>query len=100
MRLLIDKKAAVKAVLLTSTDENGDRRRYYEAGTMLIVVRNDLDLIGLANRIVDAQVGWDTAMPGFTLDESLIGQQRTKVTIYRPIPQGQKYAKKLRDLID
>lgn len=86
MKLLINPRPARHAALITATAEHdGDARRYYEIGSALIVTRNGLDLAGLVGRVVDASVGWDVAMAGFTLDESRIGKRRTKITIYRTV---------------
>ncbi len=51
----------------------------------LIVCRDGLTLPGLYNQVVDANIGHDTAMPGFAT-EAQIGQSRTKITIYRTLP--------------
>lgn len=82
MILLVDRNAVDRAIFLTARDE-GDWRRYYDLHGALIVVRDNMVLEQLVGRKVDAQAGWDTAMPGFVLDESRIGKQRTKITIYR-----------------
>ena len=87
MKLNIDKIART-AKFLTSTSEYGDVRRYYEIGTTLVLCRNNLDLTRLIGHTVDALVGWDTAYPGFTTDEEMIGKRRTKVTIFRVVVSG------------
>jgi hypothetical protein len=96
MKILID-GLIHQATFLTSTTEYGDERRYYEIGQVLIVCRNGLNLQSLIRRIVDAQVGWDTAMAGFTVDEGQIGQRRTKITIYRVV--NSRYDVRLNELI-
>lgn len=98
MKLLVDRAAAAKAVFLTATPEHGDQRRYYELGSILIVCRNGLELASLAGRVVDARVGEDTAYPGFTADESRVGQRRSKVTIYRALPPNTRYKKRLSEI--
>jgi len=87
MLLKIDRDAARQAVFLTCTTKYSDERRYYQLGRALIVVRNGLDLAGLVNRVVGAQVGWDIALPGFTTDETQIGQRQTKVTLHHSLRQ-------------
>ena len=98
MKIKIDRRTVDRATLITGTPEYGDVRRYYEIGPAIIVCRNGLDLVSLANRVVDARVGWDTAQPGFTTDEARIGTERTKVTIYRML-RGQWYEKTLGELL-
>ncbi len=98
MKIKIDHRTANSATLITGTPEYGDIRRYYEVGPAIIVCRNDLDLVSLVNRVVDAQVGWDTAQPGFTTDEARIGTERTKVTIYRML-RGRWYKKTLGEVL-
>jgi hypothetical protein len=72
-------------VYLTGTTEYGDVRSYWQIGDALIVCRNGLNLLHLQKKRVDAKIGWDTVMPGFHTDETMIGQQRTKITIHREI---------------
>lgn len=83
MKLRIDKQAAHNAIFLTSTAEYGDIRRYYELDGAIIVCRNDVDLMSSIGRVVDAQAGWDTAIVGFTVNEDVVGQARSKITVYR-----------------
>ena len=79
-------------------------RSYYEVdGKTLVVVRNGLELRNLVGYVVDAKVGQDTTMAGFTADESRIGQQRKKVTIFRVDPDAgtnrHGYRKKLSEIL-
>src|SRR3989304_5122341 len=97
MLLLIDKLPAV--TFLTSTEEYGFTRRYYEIGTCLIVCHNDLDIYQLKRQIVDVQIGWDTAQPGFVVDESRIGQRRTKIAIFRVIYSSHEHNAKLSEIL-
>ncbi|MGH7273403.1 MAG: hypothetical protein ACREIQ_02940 [Nitrospiria bacterium] len=96
MKLKIDEDLARKAIYLSSAQYEG-LRRYYDLNDVLIVCRSGLSLPELGNTVVDAAVGWDIAQPGFIVDDSKLGQKRTKITIYRRI-RGD-YDHKLSDLL-
>lgn len=83
MILKIDPQAVKLARFLNQGETDGQVRYYYLLGDAIVVCRK-LPLSAYMNRNVDAQVGWDTAMPGFCADED-IGTKRTKVTIYRSV---------------
>lgn len=90
MRIFIDRAAVRVSRLVNSAVANGETRNYYLiavdcAPDAIIVVRGGLALESFDGRVADATVGWDIAQPGFALDDQ-IGQQRTKVTLYRPLP--------------
>jgi len=85
MNLLVD-PAATKHAKHIATREYADQRRYYLVDNDLIIVRNGYDLDTLRGRVVDAQVGWDIAQPGFCRERD-VGRKRTKVTIYRASQQ-------------
>lgn len=89
MNLFIDRASAQAARFVNEVREE-DQRHYYllkmwHGADALVVCRAGLTLPGLYNQVVDANVGHDTAMPGFATEEQ-IGQTRTKITIYRALP--------------
>lgn len=94
MKMLVDPHAVKFARLINSATEFGPRRYYYEIQpdpsygrkTPPVLLRTDGWAIEqLRNAIVEAQTGYDTAMPGFTADEAIIGLRRGKITIRRPL---------------
>ncbi len=99
MKIKVDKDIVSRSVFLTATSEYGDQREYYEVDGALILCRNGHSLNSLINRVVDARIGWDNTYPGFTTDESRIGQRRTKITIFRPL-RGRWYKKKLSEILN
>lgn len=86
MKLLIDRESVWVARRINQVRYD-DLRTYYLIGDALIVVRNGLDLHALAGQVADCAVGWDIAQPGFA-PEDKIGQQRTKITVYRILAGG------------
>lgn len=91
MILRID-QPAVRSARYINIDNSADARTYYliptPAGDAIVVCRNGLKLEALANQIVDCALGNDVAQVGFA-NEAQIGQQRTKITIYRVVTQPQ-----------
>lgn len=85
MIVFISGKVVEQAIFITSTDEYGPTRRYYEYRGGVIICRNNYALEQFKNRKVDAVTGWSQTYAGFTLDESKVGQLQPRITLYRPI---------------
>lgn len=83
MKLLIDRQSVQQANQIRAGQPAG-QLKFYLIGDAIIIIQNGHNLHSLAEQVVNAQVGWDIARPGFCREKDL-GKRRTKVTIYRPL---------------
>ena len=92
MKILIDAKAA-RRLTHVGTHSYDDLRFYYLAETdlcFLLVGRNGTDPLSSVGFVADAKVGREAGWPGFC-HEHHIGQQMTKVTLYRLLPSERSH---------
>lgn len=102
MRAKIDKKFLNRVRMINSALEGAEMRHYYllkrtDGQPDAIIVSRAGPIEALREAVVDVNIGWDIAQPGFAREEDL-GKKRTKVTIYRKL-RG-RFASKLSDLIN